>query len=98
MTTKRARRICYIAVLIGVITCWTAAIVFGKKTVHVDIPGANAVDCSTDDSMKGTKYPICFPYLQILLYLSMAIAINVIIEPIVESDSTVLSVLHAAVA
>jgi hypothetical protein len=38
MTTKRARRICYIAVLIGVITCWPAAIVFGKKTVHVDIP------------------------------------------------------------
>ena len=72
MTTKRARRICYIAVLIGVITCWPAAIVFGKKTVHVDIPGANAVDCSTDDSMKGTKYPLLY-YASLFLYFVICV-------------------------
>lgn len=72
MTTKRARRVCYIAVLIGVLTCWPAAIVFGKKTVHVDIPGANAVDCSTDDSMKGTKYPLVY-YGSLFLYFVICV-------------------------
>lgn len=72
MTTKRARRICYIAVLIGVITCWPAAIVFGKKTVDVDIPGANAVDCSTDDSMKGTIYPLLY-YGSLFLYFVVCV-------------------------
>ncbi|CAG2220137.1 HCRTR2 [Mytilus edulis] len=55
MTTEKAKRICIVAIVIGSVTCWPAAIVFGKKTKDVGIPGISGVDCSTDDSMKGTK-------------------------------------------
>lgn len=78
MTPKTARRLCYIAVLIGVVTCWPAAIVFGKKTVQVDIPGAYAVDCSTDDSMKGTKYPLAY-YGCLFLYFIISVVFYTIV-------------------
>ncbi|XP_063433012.1 dopamine D2-like receptor [Mytilus trossulus] len=55
MTTEKAKRICIIAIVIGIVTCWPAGIVFGKKTKDVGIPGISGVDCSTDDSMKENK-------------------------------------------
>lgn len=72
MTSTNAKKVCYLAIFIGVITCWPAAVVFGKKTKDIGIQGVKAVDCSTDDSMKGTKYPLLY-YGSLFLYFVVCV-------------------------
>ncbi|CAC5401568.1 HCRTR2 [Mytilus coruscus] len=83
MTTEKAKRICIIAIVIGIVTCWPAAIVFGKKTKDVGIPGVYGVDCSTDDTMKGTKYPLVYYGLLFLYFVVCVVFFTVIYTKIV---------------
>lgn len=71
-SNQRARRLCIGAVLIGALTCWPAAVVFGKKSVDVGIPEANAVDCSTADEMRKTVYPLLY-YGTVMLYFIVCV-------------------------
>ncbi|XP_071170984.1 orexin receptor type 2-like [Mytilus edulis] len=83
MTTEKAKRICIVAIVIGSVTCWPAAIVFGKKTKDVGIPGISGVDCSTDDSMKGTKYPLVYYGLLFLYFVVCVVFFTIIYTKIV---------------
>lgn len=60
------KRLCGGAVLMGVVIGWPAAVVFGKKTVDLGIPGVKGEDCSTADEMRETIYPLLY-YSAIML-------------------------------
>ncbi|XP_052090684.1 dopamine D2-like receptor [Mytilus californianus] len=83
MTIEKAKRICVIAIVIGIVTCWPAAIVLGMKTKDVGIPGVYGVDCSTDDSMKGTKYPLVHYGLLFLYFVVCVVFFTVIYTKII---------------
>ncbi|XP_062572472.1 orexin receptor type 2-like [Saccostrea cucullata] len=57
---QEAKCLCIAAVVIGAMTGWPAAVVFGRKSVDAGIPGAIGVRCSTADIMKNTTYPLLF--------------------------------------
>lgn len=54
------KRLCGGAILMGVVIGWPAAVVFGKKTVDLGIPGVKGEDCSTADEMRETIYPLLY--------------------------------------
>ncbi|XP_061177643.1 orexin receptor type 2-like [Saccostrea echinata] len=71
-SNEKAKRLCIGAVIIGAMTGWPAAVVFGKKSVDVGIPGAIAVDCSTADEMRKTMYPLLY-YGIVMLYFIVCV-------------------------
>lgn len=60
------KKLCVGSVVMGVVIGWPAAVVFGKKTVDVGIPGVYGEDCSTADEMRKTIYPLLY-YSAIML-------------------------------
>ncbi|XP_061177426.1 orexin receptor type 2-like [Saccostrea echinata] len=77
-SNKTAKRICAGAVIIGVLTCWPAAVVFGKKSVDVGVPGIKGTDCSTDDSQRHTVYPLLYYGLVFLYFLICVVIVTFI--------------------
>ncbi|XP_062615176.1 orexin receptor type 2-like [Saccostrea cucullata] len=77
-SSKAAKRICAGAVIVGILTCWPAAIVFGKKTVDVGIPGIKGTDCSTDDTQRHTVYPLLYYAVVFLYFLICVIIVTVL--------------------
>ncbi|XP_062615184.1 orexin receptor type 2-like [Saccostrea cucullata] len=78
-SNEKAKRLCIGAIVtvpetdcIGAMTGWPAAMVFGKKSVDVGIPGAIAVDCSTADEMRKTIYPLLY-YGIVMLYFIICV-------------------------
>ena len=70
MTSKTTKIICIVAIVIGMLTSWPACILFGQKTIDIDAyPEIHAVDCSTDDSMRGTIYPTLYYGFLFLLFI-----------------------------
>lgn len=53
-----------------------------KKTIELDIPGIEGVDCSTDDSIKGTIYPTLYYGFLFLLFIGCLILFTVIYSKI----------------
>ena len=75
-SNENAKRLCLGAILVGVLTCWPAGVVFGKKTVDVGIPGADTADCSTADEMRNTIYPLLYYALVMLYFLTCLIFVT----------------------
>ncbi|XP_062572473.1 neuromedin-U receptor 2-like [Saccostrea cucullata] len=69
-----AKKICAGAVIVGILTCWPAAVVFGKKSVDVGVPGIKGSDCSTDDTQRHTVYPLLY-YALVFLYFLICVAV-----------------------
>lgn len=54
------KKLCVGAIVMGAVIGWPAAVVVGKKTVDVGVPGIQGVDCSTSDEMRQTIYPLLY--------------------------------------
>jgi hypothetical protein len=66
------KKLCVGAIIMGVVIGWPAAVVFGKKTVDVGVPGIQGVDCSTSDEMRETIYPLLY-YGAIMLFFVVSV-------------------------
>lgn len=78
MTVKHAKIMCFVSVIVGILTAWPACILFGEKSVDVGIKGVEAIDCSTDDSMRHTIYPTLYYGFLFLLFIGCCIFFTVI--------------------
>ncbi|XP_041377013.1 orexin receptor type 2-like [Gigantopelta aegis] len=58
-SVKKAKLLCMLAIVLGILTSWPSCLLFGRKTIMV-APGVVGIDCSTDDSMRGTIYPMLY--------------------------------------
>lgn len=56
ISVKIAKRLWFIAMILGVLLSWPSIIIFGKSSQNIQ-PGVVGVDCSTEDGMKHTIYP-----------------------------------------
>ncbi|CAG2220136.1 unnamed protein product [Mytilus edulis] len=83
MTIQNTKRICIIAIAVGIVTCLTGSHCSGMKTKDVGIPGMFGVDCSTDDSMKGTIYPLLYYGLLFLYFVVCVVFFPVIYTKII---------------
>ncbi|KAK3085964.1 hypothetical protein FSP39_011409 [Pinctada imbricata] len=73
VSTNKTKVICLIAVIVGVLTSWPACVLFGEKTIELGIPEIHAVDCSTDDSMRGTIFPtLYYGFLFMLFFMCLS--------------------------
>ncbi|XP_041361137.1 neuromedin-U receptor 2-like [Gigantopelta aegis] len=64
----QARWISLSAVLLGVVFAWPAAILFGNKTVVVVGSQTNFTECSVQDALHDSVYPVVFYSLLLLLF------------------------------
>lgn len=78
MTVKHAKVMCFVSVIVGISAAWPACILFGEKSVEVGIDGVDAIDCSTDDSMRHTLYPTVYYGFLFLLFIGCFIFFTVI--------------------
>ncbi|ESO98219.1 hypothetical protein LOTGIDRAFT_231336 [Lottia gigantea] len=56
----KARGLSILSVVLGILTAAPSVMIFGKKTIDLKINGVYGVDCSTDDSIRGTIYPTIY--------------------------------------
>ena len=68
ISVKTAKRLCVIAMALGILLSWPSCFIFGKSSEEVH-PGVWGVDCSTEDSMKHTLYPSLYYGLLGLLFV-----------------------------
>ncbi|XP_050397486.1 orexin receptor type 2 [Patella vulgata] len=59
-SVRKARILCIVSVILGILTSWPSVLLFGQKTIELGIPGVYGADCSTDDSVRGTIYPTLY--------------------------------------
>jgi hypothetical protein len=60
---------CLVSVIIGLLAAWPACLLFGEKSVDIGIEGVEAIDCSTDDSVRGTIYPMLYYGFLFLIFI-----------------------------
>ena len=71
-SVKKAKLLCLLAMFLGILTSWPSCLLFGRKTVMV-APGVIGIDCSTEDSMRGTIYPMLYyAFLFGLFFMTLA--------------------------
>ena len=58
ISAKVAKFLCLLAVILGLVFSWPAVLVYGKKTFSIPEYGMVGTECSTDDSMENTMYPL----------------------------------------
>ncbi|XP_076112940.1 orexin receptor type 2-like [Mytilus galloprovincialis] len=78
VTVKHAKIACLLSVVVGILAAWPACILFGEKSVDIGLEGVNAIDCSTDDSMRGTVYPTVYYGFLFLLFIGCFVFFTII--------------------
>ena len=78
ISTKVAKFLCILAVLLGLFFSWPAVLVYGKKTFHIPEYNMVGTECSTDDSMEDTMYPLMNAALFGVLFLSGIISVSIL--------------------
>ncbi|XP_063441826.1 orexin receptor type 2-like [Mytilus trossulus] len=78
VTVKHAKIACLLSVVVGILAAWPACILFGEKSVDIGLEGVNAIDCSTDDSMRGTIYPTIYYGFLFLLFIGCFVFFTII--------------------
>lgn len=59
ISVAASKRICVVAMFVGLVLSWPALIIFGRSTEELEA-GIYGIDCSTSDDMHGTRYPIMY--------------------------------------
>lgn len=77
ISVRAAKRICVLALFVGVALSWPACFIFGQSTEELE-PNVWGVDCSTDDSMHGTLFPPLYYGFLGLLFICCLIFFSVI--------------------
>lgn len=77
ISVKVSKRICVVALFVGVALSWPACFIFGRSTAELE-PGVWGVDCSTDDSMRGTLFPTVYYGFLGLLFVCCLIFFSII--------------------
>lgn len=77
ISVKASKKICVVAMFVGVALSWPACLIFGRATEELE-PGVWGVDCSTDDSMHGTLWPPIYYGFLGLLFICCLIFFSVI--------------------
>lgn len=77
ISVKASKRICIVAMIVGVALSWPACFIFGRATEELE-PGIWGVDCSTDDSMHGTLWPPLYYGFLGLLFICCLVFFSVI--------------------
>lgn len=83
MSSEKAKKVCFTAVIIGVITSWPVPVLGGLRTVDLDIEGVHAVDCSIEDSVKDTIYPPIFYGLLCMYFVFCIVFFGVVYSRII---------------
>lgn len=78
VTVKHAKMACLVSVIIGLLAAWPACLLFGEKSVDIGIEGVEAIDCSTDDSVRGTIYPMLYYGFLFLIFIGCFVFFTVI--------------------
>ncbi|XP_071171136.1 neuropeptide S receptor-like [Mytilus edulis] len=83
MSSEKSKKVCLGAVIIGVVTSWPVPILGGLSTVNINIDGANAVDCSIEQSMRKTIYPPLFNGLLCIYFIFCIVFFGIIYSRII---------------
>lgn len=83
MCSEKAKKVCVVSVVLGVITSWPVPVLGGLRTVDLDIEGVHAVDCSIEDSMKDTIYPPIFYGLLCMYFVFCIVFFGVVYSRII---------------
>ena len=78
ISAKVAKFLCLLAVILGLVFSWPAVLVYGKKTFPIPEYGMVGTECSIDDSMENTMYPLINFSVYGVLFVSGIISIIIL--------------------
>ncbi|KAL3858400.1 hypothetical protein ACJMK2_012991 [Sinanodonta woodiana] len=78
MSDRMAKHICIMDILIACCLSSPAAVIYGKRSLEIEIDNINGSSCSVSDDMVNTKYPEYFNFANGFVLTASIIALSII--------------------
>ncbi|KAH3850619.1 orexin receptor type 2-like [Dreissena polymorpha] len=66
---RKVKTLCIVVATLSFVLAFPAVLIFGIRTVDTGTPGLKGTECSTQDSVKGTLYPVVYYIILFLAFL-----------------------------
>ncbi len=75
---KQIKIVIVVSVLIATFFAWPTILIYGLRTAETGIEGLTGKDCSTNDALKATLYPLIYNGILALMFIIVAIVLCVL--------------------